>query len=225
MVTSWRNALGSAAFWRSLGTYFGVDPGRSNRIADVEALQHFLASRSSHVAQTALYGYLRTRAGTRYPELFDDDDFVRSINIAKWHVWLACLSDLSVYAGGLLMQRNDKGRAPVDQVIITAVNQILTSTGIPEDAGPDFAQHAADVGVRLADCDWPSIQDDESPFSCSPEALVRWAPVVDKFKEEDEEIVRNSVRFRWQQVRRDLRRHLDAESVIVAASLQMQASA
>jgi hypothetical protein len=225
MVTSWRDALGSAAFWRSLGTYFGVDPGHSNRIADVEALQHFLASRSSHVAQTALYGYLRTRAGTRYPELFDDDDFVRSINIAKWHVWLACLSDLSVYAGGLLMQRNDKGRALVDQVIITAVNQILTSTGIPEDAGQDFAQHAADVGVRLADCDWPSIKDDESPFSCSPAALVRWAPVVDKFKEEDDEIVRNSVRFRWQQVRRDLRRNLDAESVIVAASLQIQASA
>ncbi|MGH8707030.1 MAG: hypothetical protein ACREVD_03110, partial [Burkholderiales bacterium] len=65
-------------------------------------MRAFLQSRASHVAQMTLYGYLRTRAGTRFPELFDNDAFVASINIAKWHVWLACLSDLAVHAGGLL---------------------------------------------------------------------------------------------------------------------------
>jgi hypothetical protein len=69
-------------------------------IATPEALARFLDTRASFIAQTSLYGYLRTRAGMRYPELFDDDPFVEGINIAKWHVWLDCLSDLAVYAGG-----------------------------------------------------------------------------------------------------------------------------
>jgi hypothetical protein len=225
MVMSWRSALGSSAFWRSLRTYFGAIPGRrGNGIADFEALQHFLASRSSHVAQTALYGYLRTRAGTRYPELFDDNDFARSINYAKWHVWLACLSDLSVYAGVLLKLRSHAPDEQIERVMSTTVETILAGTGIPDDAGPEFAQDAEVVGTRLLRYDWASMQDGDACFSRSPQALVRWAPVVDEFKREDDEIVRNSVRFRWQEVRRDLRRDLDADSLI-ASAVQMQQSA
>jgi len=220
MATSLRSALVSTAFWRTLRTYFGAVPGRrGKRIADFEALQHFLASRSSHVAQTALYGYLRTRAGTRFPELFDDDDFARSINFAKWHVWLACLSDLSVYAGGLLIQRSHASCALVEQVMSVAVEAVLSNTGKPDDAGPEFAQDADRVGARLLNCDWASVQDSETPFSRSPEALVHWAPVVDEFKLEDDEIVRNSVRFRWHEVRRDLRRDLDANALMASATL------
>jgi hypothetical protein len=74
------------------------------------------------------------------------------------------------------------------------------------------------VRARIALCDWPSVADDETPFSESPAALVRHAPVVDEFKQLDEPIVRNSVRFRWQEVRRALRRDLDAVAVLATAS-------
>ena len=225
MATSWRSAVFPPAFWLKLRGYFGTSPDRrEKRIADHEALQHFLASRSSHVAQAALYGYLRTRAGIRYPELFDDDDFVRSINLAKWHVWLACLSDLSVYAGVLLKLRSHATNEQVEHVMRTAVEAILTGTGIPDDAGPDFAQDAPRVGTRLLGCDWASMQDGEMPFSRSPQALVRWAPVVDEFKREDDEIVRNSVRFRWQEIRRELRRNIDADALIATAGPVQQAT-
>ena len=39
----------------------------------------------------------------------------------------------------------------------------------------------------------------------------------DELKQYDAEIVRGSVRFRWQEVRRDLRRDLDAEAVLASA--------
>jgi hypothetical protein len=68
------------------------------------------------------------------------------------------------------------------------------------------------------------MQDGEMPFSRSPQALVRWAPVVDEFKLEDDEIVRNSVRFRWQEIRRELRRDLDADALIETASPEQQAT-
>jgi hypothetical protein len=218
MATSWRAGFLARGFLRVLRGYLGAGTaGRGRRVADRESLQDFLTSRSSHVAQTALYGYLKTRAGTRFPELFADDQILRSINVAKWQVWLACLSDLSIYAGGLIAQRSQAPVAAVGCLMSTAVEAVLAQTGVPDEAGREFAHEADRLRSRLRTCDWSSVQDGDTPFFESPAALVHWAPVVDEFKRLDEEIVRNSVRFRWQEVRRDLRRDLDAEAVMASA--------
>ena len=58
-----------------LGDYVGIGKNKINEtIADRDSLAAFLGTRASHVAQTSLYGYLRTRAGTRFPELFENPD-------------------------------------------------------------------------------------------------------------------------------------------------------
>ena len=188
--------------------------GRNRTIADLAALQRFLDTRASHIAQTTLYGYLRTRAGTRFPVLFENDAFVVSINHAKWQMWLACLSDLSVFAGGLLALRSRAGPTAAGAVVRGAVDAILERTGTPDDCGPLFAEGAEAVRDRLSRCDWRSLADDESAFTASPEALVRHAPIIPKLMALDEEIVRNSVRFRWQEVRRELRATLDADAIL-----------
>jgi hypothetical protein len=211
--------LFSASFWKSLPGHLGA--GRSSRdrpVADVEGLAYFLRTRASHVAQTSLYGYLRTRAGTRFPELFSDDAFVDSINIAKWHVWLACVSDLAIYAGGMMRRQVLAQGAGVAPLMAGVVNSVLQETGVPAEAGKDFESHASHVRARVAMCDWGAVSDDETAFSQSPAALVQWAPIVDELKQLDEEIVINSVRFRWQEVRRDLRRLLDAQAVLASAA-------
>lgn len=198
-----------------LRDYFGSLGRRRNEpVNDTAALRHFLETRANYLAQTSLYGYLRTRAGMIYPQLFDNDEYVRSINVAKWHVWLACLSDLSVYTGGLLLRHPGASPPQIGALMTQLVTAILDQTGIPADADEQFAVHAVRVQARLAGCDWSRVTDDETPFSESPTALIRWAPIVENLKELDEEIVRNSVRFRWQEIRRDLRRHLDAEAVL-----------
>lgn len=203
---------------KTLGEYLGL--GRWRRLKpvnNVASLQEFLDTRASFVAQTSLYGYLRTRAGMRYPELFDDPPFVKSINIAKWQIWLACLSDLAVYTGGLLIQHPSTDEKQVSNLIQTCVIHILERTGIPSDAGDKYSEGVARVRQRLSMTDWQSITDDAGPFTHSPQALLDWAPVVDEFKQLDGEIVINSVRFRWQQVREDLRKAIDRESLLNAS--------
>lgn len=190
---------------------------RPEPIRDAAALRRFLHTRTTYVAQSTLYGYLRTRAGTRFVELFDDDRFVVSTNIAKWHVWLACVSDLAVYAGGLVRRNSGASNADTGRLMQRLVDGILAETGSPEEAGSEFAAHAARVRARLALCEWSAQVDGDAPFVESPEALVYWAPIVDDLKVLDAEIVRNSVRFRWNEIRRQLRQLLDAESVIAAA--------
>lgn len=201
--------------WQGLHDYFGaLGRRREEPVNDRASLRRFLETRASYVAQTSLYGYLRTRAGMIYPQLFDNDEFVRSINIAKWHVWLACLSDLSVYAGGLIARQTAAGAPAVGALMQEVVEAILRETGTPPDAGPEFGRHANQVRARLAQCDWTEVPDDETAFTASPTALIRWAPIVENLKELDEGIVRNSVRFRWQEVRRRLRHGLDADGIL-----------
>lgn len=200
-----------------LRDYLGIG-GKVRRepIVTSQSLCVFLSTRASHVAQSSLYGYLRTRAGQRYPELFDDDAFVASIDIAKWHLWLACLSDLGVYAGGLLA----RGGMPPERVgalMARLLEEILGETGQPGEAGADFPAHAARVRSRIALTPWSGVEDGEGCFHESPAALVKWAPVVESLKRLDEDIVRNSVRFHWLEVRRELRHYLDVAAISSAA--------
>ena len=187
---------------------------RQRPVDDPESLRHFLNTRASHVAQTSLFGYLRTRTGMRYFELFSDDVFADSLNIAKWQLWLACLSDLSAYAGGLISQRTSIEQSVLRELMINTLAAILAETGIPADAGPAFREAAEQVRKRINSLDWTRVADDESIFSESPPALVRWAPIIDELKQRDEAIVINSVRFRWQEVRREFRTVLAADTLI-----------
>ncbi len=201
-----------------LREYLGASRrGRQKTISNAGELRFFLDSRASHVTQISLYGYLRTRAGSRFPELFESDSFAISINIAKWQIWLACLSDIAVYAGGLIAARSNAEKAEIRGLIEAAVDATLKVHGIPEGAGPDFAADAQRVRTRVAMVDWSAVEDGPGPFAESPEALVKWAPVVDEFKELDGEIVKNSVRFRWTEIRQALRDVLDAEAVMASA--------
>ena len=98
---------------------------RPEPVVDRAGFRRFLHTRSNYLAQYSLYGYLRTRTGVRFPELFNDDAFVRSINIAKWHVWLACLADLAVYAGGLVLQKGHAPASAIAQLVSESVEAIL----------------------------------------------------------------------------------------------------
>ena len=189
---------------------------RATPITDRAGLRRFLETRANLMAQTTLYGYLRTRAGMRFPQLFSDDAFVRSINIAKWQLWLACLADLAVYSGGLVASRSQARPEMVAELMRDVVEGIFRATGTPADAGAEFPAGAQKVRARISLCDWSSVPDDETAFSESPAALVRFAPVIDELKALDDPIVRNSVRFRWQDVRRELRRDLDAAAVLAS---------
>lgn len=215
---AWQVLRDPAEAWSLFRSYLGF--GRRLRqipVTNLTELANFIDSRASFVAQASLYGYLRTRAGQRYPQLFEDAGFIEAINIAKWQIWLACVADLSVYAGGLLYRAAPGANASLTPLILAAVEQILTRTGVPADAGPDFVAGSKDVRRRIVATEWSAIPDDGAAFTDSPPALIKWAPIVDQLKSLDEPIVINSIRFRWQEIRRDLRQSLRPDEVLRSA--------
>jgi len=213
LVKTYVNPLFTRDYWQMLGEYLGIGRARKYRaIVDRETLAEFIGSRASHVAQASLYGYLRTRAGTRFPAMFDSPDLLVSINIAKWHIWLACLSDICVYCGQCLRQSGELDAAAAGRAVTDALQRVLDETGEPDEAGPDFAAARDRALLRVSTCDWSIERDDDTVFSRSPDALFYWSPIAEELKLSDEPIVRNSIRYRWIEVRRSLRKLLDSKA-------------
>ena len=66
-------------------------------------LQKFIQQRSAHVTQTTLYGYLKTRIGVKFTAMVEDDVFSKSINIAKWNIYMTAIADCSLYVFSYLI--------------------------------------------------------------------------------------------------------------------------
>ena len=174
---------------------------REDAIASDAAMVAFISTRAAHVAQTSLFGYLRTRMGTRQREIFQDDAFAQPMQIARQQMLMHCLSDLCVFAASLV----EGDRASLARRWYRAA-ALAADADLPD----EVLQQALDrFEVRLAGTDWAVAAEREGAFTESPPGLVACAPVVEDLKELDSEIVQNSVRFRWTDVRRQLRARVE----------------
>ena len=67
------------------------------KLSSLDELEEFIQSKSAWVTQVTLYGYLKTRMGTRYVLHFENDVFMKSVNLAKWNIYAVSLQDLTFY--------------------------------------------------------------------------------------------------------------------------------
>ena len=67
------------------------------KIRDLNELEKFIRMKSAWVSQVTLYSYLKTRMGTRYVLHFDNDEFMKSVNTAKWNIYAVALQDLTFF--------------------------------------------------------------------------------------------------------------------------------
>ena len=72
-------------------------------INSIDELKNYIQERSAHVTQTTLYGYIKTRIGSRYAMMFEDEVFSKSINIAKWNIYMSALSDCTIFSFILIL--------------------------------------------------------------------------------------------------------------------------
>ncbi len=202
----------TGGFWRKFRILLGLGPG-TGPIDSVAALENFVATRAAFVAQKTLYGYVKTRMGIRYVAMFEDKAIIDSLNIAKMHVFAACLSDLSVYAAASAVYGqavpNDATRALARRCFAAALRD--NSAEAPAAFAPEAA--IAEFDRRLAGTDWQHGARQPETFNQSPAALVRWAPVADKLKKLDHEVIENSVKFAWRDIRAQFNKRLDAAAV------------
>lgn len=186
---------------------------RTEPIDSLAALSRFVATRSSYVAQKTLYGYLKARMGTRYPSMFENEVFVQSINIAKFNLFAACLSDLTIYS--VAHATKDLGGTPSLRRTIALECYAEALRENNAEAPPEFDRKEAVASFtrRLDETDWRYAALQRENFTHSPRALYRWAPIAPELKSDDTDILANSISFAWSEVRQGFLRTLDVDAV------------
>lgn len=182
-------------------------------VTDLAGLCEFVAGNAAFIAQKTLYGYVKTRMGMKYPALFDDDEFIASLNIGKWQLYAACLSDLAVFCAAQIYQHGITGEETARIARYAFENAIKNRFDNPEFTGKT-GPLIKEFQRRIALENWDYAGKGEGAFRTSPEALVRFAPIVDELKELDAPLVKNSIRFQWQRVRSEFIKAFEAEAFL-----------
>lgn len=212
--------------WETVGQVWqnvsGLLRNRSDTtpIDSVAGLTEFLATRSAYVAQKTLYGYVKTRMGTRYPQMFEDKRLIMSLNIAKLNFYAACLSDLTVYGVAVVLHDrpvgNDERAALARHCYAAALHE--NAANAPEEFSAQICTD--EFAGRLGKTDWRARARQPDNFTVSPRALVKWAPIADELKKYDTEVVENSVKFAWRDIRAQLQKRIVPDAVVADWSRQ-----
>ena len=155
-------------------------------------MQNFIQERSAHVTQTTLYGYLKTRMGHKFTLMVTDDEFSKSINIAKWNIYVVAISDLAIYTFSYLANKKNFKKRNVEEIFNNIIDSELKNgldKKISEDAKKKFS-------LKISNVDLDSYYTKE-PFKESGLALYNWSPISDELKVLDKDIVLNSIKLKW----------------------------
>ena len=155
-------------------------------------LQKFIQQRSAHVTQTTLYGYLKTRIGVKFTAMVEDDVFSKSINIAKWNIYMTAIADCSLYVFSYLIAEKNLKENDCKEIYLEIIEN-EKENGLTDEI---YQRAKQEFLNRYDKIDFKKYYL-ENPFKESCLALYNWAPIADELKILDKEIVLNSMRLKW----------------------------
>ena len=155
-------------------------------------LQKFIQQRSAHVTQTTLYGYLKTRIGVKYTAMVDDEVFSKSINIAKWNIYMIAIADCAFYTFSYLISEKNLKENDCKEIYLDIIEK-EKANGLSNEVHLKAKQEFLN---RYEKIDFHKYYLN-NPFKESCLALYNWAPIADELKILDKEIVLNSMRLKW----------------------------
>jgi hypothetical protein len=214
------NQLTEAGLWfRDVARRFSLRRD-SAPIATIARLEEFAATRSALIAQKKLYGYLKERMGVNYPKVFTDEIYSQSMNLAKLEIFAACLADLTCFCVANAASDPALRNADRDEMARGCYRHGLAFNA-EEASGEQRARWTDAFETRLGKTVWSLRGEGGQHFIESPGALIRWAPIAEELKRLDREIVENSIRYAWIEVRTDYMGRIEPDAV--AADWRMRA--
>ena len=169
------------------------------KIKNTKDLTEFIQKKSSWVSQVTLYGYLKTRMGTKYVLMFDDEIFLTSINKAKWNIYSIALQDLTFYClSYLYVFYNYDLTTKANDIYEEFLNDEIKN-GMPQEV---ISKGKEKFKERLEKINWKEYYK-SWPFNESALALYEWSPVAQELKNLDRKIVLNSMILKWENIQKE----------------------
>ena len=175
------------------------------KLNNLDDLEEFIQTKSAWVAQVTLYSYLKTRMGTRYVLHFENDEFMKSVNLAKWNIYAVSLQDLTFYVFSYLkinfqFQDLEKAKEIFNNILD---DEILNK--MPQDI---IEETRKTFEERLSKMNWDN-QINDYPFNQSALSLFKWAPIADELKNLDRKIVLNSMILKWDIIKKEFSERIE----------------
>ena len=169
------------------------------KIRTLDELENFIQTKSAWVTQVTLYSYLKTRMGTRYVLHFDNDEFMSSVNLAKWNIYSVALQDLIFFTFSYLQvnfnyQESQNAKGIFNKILDDEISNKMP-LDIIEEAKRSFNE-------RFDKINWDTYFKD-LPFNPSALTLYKWAPIAEELKTLDRKIVLNSMILKWDVIRKE----------------------
>ena len=172
------------------------------QIRSLEQVKNFIQEQSAQVSQMTLYGYLKTRMGAKHVLMFEDKDFLNSINIAKWHIYVASLIDCTFFCFSFLYKEKKFSKIEdANKVFFEILNKEKENGMILEayENGTKF------FNERYQKINWTNYCESK-PFEFSCDELYHWSPIAENLKKLDKKIVINSMFLKWNNVQNEFKR-------------------
>ena len=170
-------------------------------ISSEKELKNFIQERSAHVTQTTLYGYLKTRMGHKFTLMVQDEEFSKSINLAKWNIYMVALADCTFFTFSFLITEKNLQKKNFKEIFIEIIDN-EKNNGLSEEI---YIKAKKEFNKRAELVDFKKYYLEE-PFKESGLALFHWSPIADELKELDKKIVLNSIKLKWNLVTEEFKR-------------------
>ena len=170
-------------------------------ISSEKDLKNFIQERSAHVTQTTLYGYLKTRMGHKFTLMVQDEVFSKSINLAKWNIYMVALADCTFFTFSFLITEKNLQKKNFKEIFIEIIDN-EKNNGLSEEI---YIKAKEEFNKRAEIVDFKKYYLEE-PFRESGLALFTWSPIADELKELDKKIVLNSIKLKWNLVTEEFKR-------------------
>ncbi len=171
------------------------------KISNLDDLENFIQTKSAWVSQVTLYSYLKTRMGTRYVLHFDNDEFMESVNQAKWNIYAVALQDLNFFVFSYLKVNFNFHEINKAKEIFLNILDDEISNGMPQEI---IEEAKKNYDERLNSVNWDNYCNN-LPFNPSALSLYKWAPISDELKTLDRKIVLNSVILKWDIIKKEFK--------------------
>ena len=171
------------------------------KIKNLDELENFIQTKSAWVTQVTLYSYLKTRMGTRYVLHFDNDEFMSSVNLAKWNIYSIALQDLTFFTFSYLkVNFNYKNIDQAKEIYLKILDDEISNKmplDIVDEAKKTFSERLEKINFE--------IYYKDLPFNPSALSLYKWAPISEDLKSLDRKIVLNSMILKWDIIREEFK--------------------
>ena len=173
-------------------------------LSNLDDLGEFIQTKSAWVCQVTLYGYLKTRMGTRYVLHFENDEFMKSVNLAKWNIYSVALQDLTFFTFSFLKTNFSFNEIRKAKEIFFKILDDEISNQMPLDI-IDKAKKS--FSERFEKINWENYFSD-IPFNQSALSLHKWAPIAEELKLLDRKIVLNSMILKWDVIKKEFQERI-----------------